>query len=547
MTGQEIIKMHGSMNDYVIGNWMNLWQECADWCWPTNDAINNVRIAGQEKPPQRLIDTCIEANHNFAAGFFSNTFPPNTIWAKFRHPIPEVMGLSGVAEYFERVSRVIHQILVNSNFSQEEFQSLISMGCFGTTILSVEEDDKDKVRFRNFIVKNVRIQENSRGKVDVVSREYELTPRQAVQEFGLEKLAEVGLGHIEQDLANPGDKKYTFIHYVAPREDFDRSKKDSTNKPIASIHASKDSGEIVKESGFDYMPYKVSRFAQGNDEVYGRSPMSMVLGTTRRTNVIYRSANVAAEQHSNPQWLVPDDDSVSGLSSRAGAVIKWRMTSGQFGKPERLAPNGDPGTAIEMYKLHDDQIRRAFFNHLFRPLEEYRNMSATEVMERSTADMMLIAPFVSRYLEEHVSPVMEAVYYICAKKGLLPAPPPELSEYPEFEIDYVGRLNLATKSNETMGAINTARVMGEFAALNPEAAAALDYVDFDKVLKEMWYSQSASMTSLREDKVVDQKRQIRQQQMEQQRKIDNLPAVADATQKLGKAAEPNSPITQLEG
>jgi hypothetical protein len=294
------------------------------------------------------------------------------------------------------------------------------------------------------------------------------------------------------------------------------------------------------------MPYKVSRFAQGNDEIYGRSPMSMCLGTTRRTNVIYRSANVAAEQHSNPQWLVPDDDSVTGLSSRAGAVIKWRMSSGQFGKPERLAPNGDPGTAIDMYKLHEDQIRRVFFNHLFRPLEDYRNMSATEVMERTTADMMLIAPFVSRYLEEHVSPIMEAVYYICAKKGLLPPPPAILNDYPDYEIDYVGKMSLATKNYETMGAINTARVMGEFSQLTPEAAAALDYIDFDKVLQEMWYSQSASMASLKDSKTVDGERAARQQQMEQQRQIENIPALADATQKLSGAVDPSSPLAQTE-
>ena len=58
------------MDSTVRGNWMNLWQECADWCYQTNDNINRIRVAGQEKPPQRMIDTCIEANYAFASGFF---------------------------------------------------------------------------------------------------------------------------------------------------------------------------------------------------------------------------------------------------------------------------------------------------------------------------------------------------------------------------------------------------------------------------------------------------------------------------------------------
>ena len=104
----------------------------------------------------------------------------------------------------------------------------------------------------------------------------------------------------------------------------------------------------------------------GNEEIYGRSPMSMVLGTARRTNVVYRTLMVSAEQQANPQWLIPDDDSVSGMSNRAGTFIKWRSTNPN-GKPERLAPNGNPALAKDMYEMHETQIKRQFFNHLFRP------------------------------------------------------------------------------------------------------------------------------------------------------------------------------------
>ena len=109
---------------------MNLWQECADWSFPTNDNINRIRVGGQEKPPQRMVDTCIEANYNFASGFFSHMFPPNTVWAKYKHPSPELMQNKKVANYFEEVSRMAHQVLIDSNFAQEEFQSLLALGCW---------------------------------------------------------------------------------------------------------------------------------------------------------------------------------------------------------------------------------------------------------------------------------------------------------------------------------------------------------------------------------------------------------------------------------
>jgi hypothetical protein len=545
MDGINIIKKYDSMNANVLGNWQNLWQECADWCFPTNDNINRIRVAGQEKPPQRMIDTCIEANYAFASGLFSHMFPPNTVWAKFRHPQPAMMANKEVAEYFERVSRVIHETLINSNFSQEEFQALLSLGCFGTNCLSVQEDEKRGVKFRNYLIDEIRIDENYLHEVDTIAREYTLTSRQVLQKFGEEAIKEAKLERIFSDIEHNKPKKYKFIQYVAPREDFKYGSKKSIDKPFGSYHVSRDSREIIREGGFDFNPYKVSRFMVGNEEIYGRSPMSMVLGTARRTNVIYRSMLVAAEQHSNPQWLIPDDDSVSGMSSRAGAFIRWRATN-PAGKPERLAPNGNPQLAKEVFELHDAQIKKMFFNHLFRPLDDYRNMTATEVNERMTTDLMSLAPFVARYIEEHVNPIMVHVYYILQKKKILPNIPEVLMQSPEFEVDYVGRLSLATKSFETMGAVNTMRIFGELAQINPEMLQSLQNVDPDQLFKEIWFANSSSMNALRDSKEVEEKREEQRQLMEQRRQIEQAQMLAKATKDAGSPVDATSALAQQE-
>jgi len=255
---------------------------------------------------------------------------------------------------------------------------------------------------------------------------------------------------------------------------------------------------------------------------------------------------VSAEQNSNPQWMVPDDDSVKGLSGRAGAVIKWRATN-PSGRPERLQTNGDPGIAAEMYQMHDEQLKRMFFNHLFRPLEDYRNMTATEVNERMTTDMMSLAPFVARYLDEHVSPMMEHVFYILQKKGQLPPPPAELSEDPNYEIDYVGRLALATKSFESLGAIQTARIFLELGQGDPEFLASMDYLNKDKMFVNTYFSNSGSMDALNDEDDVDAKRKAQAQAVAKQQAIDNLAPTADAVQKLSGKVDPESAIAQLQG
>jgi hypothetical protein len=153
---------------------------------------------------------------------------------------------------------------------------------------------------------------------------------------------------------------------------------------------------------------------------------------------------------------------------------------------------------------------------------------------------------VSRYTDEKVTPMMEHVYYICQKKGILPPPPPELAESPTFEIDYVGRLSLATKNFEVLGAVNTIRIFGELAGLSPQLATSLDNVDPDKLFKETWYSNSSSMNALKDEKQVAEERNARQQQIAQQRMIENMPAMADSVQKLSGEMSPNSPLAQME-
>jgi hypothetical protein len=193
------------------------------------------------------------------------------------------------------------------------------------------------------------------------------------------------------------------------------------------------------------------------------------------------------------------------------------------------------------------QIREAFFNHLFRPLEDYRNMTAFEVQERMTNDLNLLVPFVARYIDEKVTPTMKDVFAIAAMSGKLPAPPPELEAEGKvnFDIDYVGRLALVSKNFETMGSVNAIRILGEASQMAPQLMQWFDNLDADKFGNDLWYSQGGAMNALKPADQVDAERQAREAQMQQQQAIDNLAPVADATQKLSGAVDPQSPLAQM--
>lgn len=546
MDGKQYLQMWEMLGTTgSVDNFKNLWQECADWCLPRKNNITQITMSGTEKPVQRMIDTCIEANYNFATGFFSRMFPTGSIWGKYKHPNPEINADMDAARYFEEVSRIISSLLSESNFVQEMQESLNDLGCFGTNCIFCEDDDDSVLNFRSFTVgSSIRIGLNSKGRVDTVGRELKLNSRQMLQEFGEKTLAEKNMGYIKDEINAGKNTEYVVYHLTFPRKDYDALMTDGKNMPVASVYVSKKDGQVLKESGYRFMPYFIGRFSVGNQDVYGTSPMMMIMATARRANVIYRSMIATAELNANPQWLVPDDDSVSGLSNRAGAVIKWRATNPQ-GIPQRLTDNGNPQMAKEIFDLHDEMIRKAFFNHLFRPLEEYRNMTAYEVNVRQSTDMMALTPFAGRYFDEVVTPLMTYVFYKADKAGLLPEAPQVILDNPDFKIEYTGQLSLATQSFEVNGSFATMNMFAEISRYVPVAAEAFRNIDFDKLFKQTWYNNNASMAVLRPQDDVDGEREAEQQAATQQQQMQMLPELMHGANMGGKKPEEGSPTDRM--
>ena len=141
---------------------------------------------------------------------------------------------------------------------------------------------------------------------------------------------------------------------------------------------------------------------------------------------------------------------------------------------------------------------------------------------------------------------MEHLYYIAQKKKLLPEVPQALADNPTYEIDYVGRLSMATKSFETMGAINTLRVFGELASRDPNMQMSLQNVEPDKLFREIWYANSSSMNALKDPSKVMEEREAQFAMMQEQMMVKQAPALADAVQKVSGAVDPSSIISQVE-
>jgi hypothetical protein len=104
---------------------------------------------------------------------------------------------------------------------------------------------------------------------------------------------------------------------------------------------------------------------------------------------------------------------------------------------------------------------------------------------------------------------------------------------------------MATKSFETMGAINTLRVFGELSQMNPQMLESLKNIDPDKLFREIWYANSSSMNALKDPQIVEEEREQEAQMMQQQMAVDSAPKLADAAQKISGDVSEGSLLSQL--
>jgi hypothetical protein len=141
--------------------------------------------------------------------------------------------------------------------------------------------------------------------VDTISREYEMTARQAALKFGPDALSDP----MKADLANTKSyRKFTVVHMIYPRGpgEVEQGKKDGPNKPFASIYLDKASKHVLLSSGFDEQPFFVTRYLKWkNSECYGYSPSWTALPEARQLNFLEKQLDSLAELSAFPRVLIP--------------------------------------------------------------------------------------------------------------------------------------------------------------------------------------------------------------------------------------------------
>lgn len=420
--------------------WVPVWEELAEYVVPRK----NPRRDGSRgrSGDERIYDSTpchsLDILASALGGLLTNPALP---WFGVRVPDPELADRADVREF---VTRAVERLNALFNSESTGFQAAahelyLDVALFGTGVLNVEADEHSVARFSARPLGEVCLAESARGVVDTVLRKYELTVRQAVQEWG-----EACSPEVRAKLESRPEDRVEILHAVFPRADRDPLGVGNRNFPYASVYVELATRRILEESGYLEMPYMAPRWSKAAGEVYGRGPGLTALSDIRVLNAMSRTALMAAEKMSDPPLMVPDDGFLGPVHSGPGGLSYYR--AGTPDRIEALPVSVDLKATEEMMDRRRESIRRIFLNDQLEP-PKTPAMSATEALIRQSERMRVLGPVLGRMQTEFLAPLVNRVFRILLRAGELPALPPGLSRA-DLRIEYTSPVDRAQKEYE---------------------------------------------------------------------------------------------------
>ena len=520
----EYIKKRCSKMEAERQTWESHWQEILDYTMPRKADITFVRSKG-EKRTERLFDsTAITAANLLASSLQGTLTSPSLAWFHLKLRNQDLNEDRNIQLWLEDTARRMYDTFNDTNFNTEVHELYLDLCSIGTAALFVEESDTG-IHFSALHIAEYYIQENTAGKVDTLYRKYKLTARQAVQEFGEDNVGE----KVKKAAGDSPEKKFNFIHAVEPTEDYERALgKAGTKLPFHSCHVCVEDKMKVRVGGYNEFPYLVPRWSKATGEIFGRSPAYNALPDIKTLNKAVEIGLKAWAKAIDPPLLVQDDGVIGRVRMTPAGITVVRSDTAI--KPLQIGANWQI-TDMKETQLRT-AIRQAYYSDQLQ-LQEGPQMTATEVQVRYELMQRLLGPTLGRFQSEFLNPLIERVFGIMLRAGVLLPPPEEIGDS-TIDVEYVGPLARSQRMEEAVAVERLYQLAMNVAQADP---GIMDLIDHDEAIRIRATLLGVPKTILRGRDEVDEMRQMRAQQQQQMMEMQQAQAQAETMKTGAQAAQ----------
>jgi hypothetical protein len=477
-------------------SWWTHARELADYILPRRYKwliTQNQQNRGSPINQHILDSTGTLSARNLAAGMFSGVCPPTRPWIKYKWGKIDSTQSGPVPIWLKQCEELTYSVLAASGFYTAMAVFLFDLVVFGTAVLLIYEDFDNVINCINPCFGEYYVDIDGKYRPVIFYREFTYTVAQTVDEFGWENCStavqqsydlasgagltrEIIVAHAIEPNTDP--EKYGFPAHWKYRETY--WEWGGTATPQGGTVAR----GFLRKRGFNERAAIIGRWDLVANDPYGRSVGMDALPDIKQLQQETRRKAQGIDKGINPP-LVADvqlKNQPASLLPGGMTFLQGMMSTGNDGmKP--VYGNWKPDISAITEDLNEvrARVKDIFFNNLFQVASQFEtrsNITAVEWDMRKSESLVMLGPVLDRLRYEVLIPIIDRVWGIMLRAGIIPPPPPEVAGK-DINVEFVSILQIAQQAAQAGSIERMLQMTGTIAGIDP---AATDNVDFDMAL-----------------------------------------------------------------
>ncbi|MBC4002721.1 portal protein [Morganella morganii] len=524
------------------------WRELSDFTRPRSTRFTASEVNRGDRRNSKIIDpAAVMAARTLSSGMMSGITSPARPWFRLATPDRDLMDYGPVKLWLETVEQRMNEVFNRSNLYQSLPLMYEDLGTFATGAMAVVADPQRVIRTVPFPTGSFYIANGADLSVDTAVREFSMTVRQVITEFGTDAVSDT-----VKSQWNSGQygQWVNVVHAVYPNLDRQTGKLEAKHKAYKSVYyeATSTDDKLLRESGYDEFPIMAPRWEVNGEDVYGSSCPGMVaLGSVKALQLLQRRKAQMIDKITNPPLQAPASIKSQRISTIPGGINYLPMAdvNNQIKPLFQIPANGTNGLLEDIQDTRQI-IDHAYFVDLFRMMQTVntRSMPVEAVAEMREEKLLMLGPVLQRLDSELLDKLINRTFSVMAENNLLPVPPDEMQGM-QLKVEYISVMAQAQKA---IGVSSIERFIGFTSGIGQFSPNALDKINVDETIDAYAASIGVPPSVVATNEQVAQIRENRAQQQAMAQQMQMTQAAVGGAQALGNTPmDDNSALAALAG
>lgn len=411
LTPKEILKrFHKAKEKRSV--WESHWQECYDYALPHRSGFFSQGVSGEKRADKLFDGTAPDAVDQLAASMLAHLTPPWARWFGLT-PGPEVSdeNRETLSRDLNKASETMQMHFERSNFSVEMHQCFLDLVTVGSACLMFEEappGEASAFRFTAVPLSQVMLEEGVGGYLSDCYRRSEVTLGHLKARFPEVNLPPDLISRGQQD----SEHRFNIVEAVfenGPRFDY--------MAVLEQGYSTMGEPIVLRQGQFAQSPFIAFRWLKAPGESYGRSPIMKALPDIKTANKVVELSLKNASIAVTGIWQADDDGVLNPATIKLvpGTIIPKAVGSAG------LTPLQSPGS-FDLSQVILEELRKRIRHALLADKlgsTDNKQMTATEVLERSAEMARILGATYGRLQSELLTPLVVRALAVLNRRGEL--------------------------------------------------------------------------------------------------------------------------------